>query len=167
LPSGLHGENDGERPRLPIEEGSDTVTPHLVAARRPRRHGGRLALTGAAAASPGAAQAAAAVPDFGPNVTIFDPSMSTSAIKATVDAIAAQQVPDQFGSNRFALLFMPGRYGSAADPLNFNVGYYTEVVGLGALPTDVTVTGTIDVHNQCSGPGDCTALVNFWRSLST
>jgi hypothetical protein len=125
-----------------------------------------LALTGAAAVSPGAAQAAAAVPDFGPNVKILDPSMSTGAIKATVDAIAAQQVPDQFGSNRYALLFMPGRYGSAADPLNFNVGYYTEVVGLGALPTDVTVTGTIDVHNQCSGPGDCTALVNFWRSLS-
>jgi hypothetical protein len=125
-----------------------------------------LALTGAAAASPGAARAAAAVPDFGPNVKIFDPSMSTSAIKAAVDAIAAQQVPDQFGSNRYALLFMPGRYGSASDPLNFDVGYYTEVAGLGSLPTDVTVTGTIDVHNQCFGPGDCTALVNFWRSLS-
>jgi hypothetical protein len=28
------------------------------------------------------------------------------------------------------------------------------------------VNGTIDVYNQCFGPGDCTALVNFWRSLS-
>jgi hypothetical protein len=106
------------------------------------------------------------MPDFGPNVKIFDPSMSTSQIKATVDAIAAQQVPDQFGTNRYALLFMPGSYGSATDPLNFEVGYYTDVAGLGALPTDVNVTGTIDVHNQCFGPGDCTALVNFWRSLS-
>ena len=28
------------------------------------------------------------------------------------------------------------------------------------------MNGTIDVYNQCFGPGDCTALVNFWRSLS-
>jgi hypothetical protein len=61
---------------------------------------------------------------------------------------------------------MPGSYGSAADPLNFQVGYYTEVAGLGSSPTDVSVNGTIDVYNQCFGPGDCTALVNFWRSLS-
>jgi hypothetical protein len=40
------------------------------------------------------------------------------------------------------------------------------VAGLGSSPTDVAVNGTIDVYNQCFGPGDCTALVNFWRSLS-
>ena len=67
---------------------------------------------------------------------------------------------------RYALLFKPGTYGTAAAPLNFQVGYYTEVAGLGSSPSDVTVNGTIDVYNQCFGPGDCTALVNFWRSLS-
>jgi hypothetical protein len=51
-------------------------------------------------------------------------------------------------------------------PLNFQVGYYTDVAGLGSLPTDVSVNGTIDVYNQCFGPNDCTALVNFWRSVS-
>jgi hypothetical protein len=110
-------------------------------------------------------RAAAALPDFGPNVKIFDPSMSTSTIKATVDAIAAQQVPNEFGTQRYALLFMPGTYGSAAAPLNFDVGYYTEVDGLGALPGQVTVNGTIDVYNQCNADG-CFALTNFWRSLS-
>src|SRR6266508_1749289 len=120
-------------------------------------------LAGALAVSEGAG---AATPDFGPNVKIFDPSMSTSEIKAAVDAIAAQQVPNQFGTQRYALLFKPGTYGSAAAPLNFQVGYYTEVAGLGSSPHDVTVNGTIDVYNQCFGPGDCTALVNFWRSLS-
>jgi hypothetical protein len=110
-------------------------------------------------------RAAAALPDFGPNVKIFDPSMSTSTIKATVDAIAAQQVPNEFGTQRYALLFMPGTYGSAAAPLNFDVGYYTEVAGLGALPGQVTVNGTIDVYNQCNVDG-CFALTNFWRSLS-
>jgi hypothetical protein len=118
---------------------------------------GALALAGPAAAS---------TPDFGPNVKIFDPSMSTSQIKSNLDAIAAQQVSNQFGTQRYALLFRPGTYGSAAEPLNFQVGYYTEVAGLGASPNDVAVNGTIDSYNQCFGPGDCTALVNFWRSLS-
>jgi hypothetical protein len=131
---------------------------------------GVLAVSGgtAAASQDAAAQDAAAVaaPDFGPNVKIFDPSMSTSEIKAAVDAVAAQQVSNQFGAQRAALLFMPGSYGSAADPLNFQVGYYTEVAGLGGSPSDVAVNGTIDSYNQCSGPGNCTALVNFWRSVS-
>jgi hypothetical protein len=123
---------------------------------------GAVAISGADAAP----QPAAGVPDFGPNVKIFDPSMSTSEIKATVDAIAAEQIPNQFGTQRYALLFKPGSYGTPTAPLNFQVGYYTEVAGLGSLPGDVAVNGTIDVYNQCFGPGDCTALVNFWRSLS-
>ncbi len=104
-------------------------------------------------------------PDFGPNVTIFDPSMPTSQIQATVDAIANQQVSNQFGSERYALLFKPGTYGSAANPLNFQVGYYTEVAGLGRSPKDVVINGSIDVYNQCENDS-CTALNNFWRSLS-
>ena len=71
-----------------------------------------LAISGAAAASQHA-PGVAGVPDFGPNVKIFDPSMSTSEIKATVDAIAAEQVSNQFGTQRYALLFMPGTYGTA------------------------------------------------------
>src|SRR5919197_1629942 len=114
----------------------------------------------------GAATGAPPPPDFGPNVKIFDPSMSTSEIKAAVDAISSQQVSNEFGTQRYALLFMPGTYGSAAAPLNFQVGYYTEVAGLGSSPGDVTVNGTIDSYNQCFGPGNCTALVNFWRSVS-
>ena len=114
---------------------------------------------GAAAAKP------PAQPDFGPNVVVFDPSMSTSEIQTTVDAIANQQVPNQFGTQRYALLFEPGTYGTASDPLNFQVGYYTSVAGLGQSPGDVTVNGSIYVRNQCAN-GSCVALNNFWRSLS-
>ncbi|MFL5926819.1 MAG: adenylyl cyclase [Gaiellaceae bacterium] len=121
-----------------------------------------LAVSGAAAAS---GSSRLAVPDFGPNVKIFDPSMSTADIKAAVDAVAARQVPNQFGTERDAFLFMPGTYGTAAAPLNFDVGYYTEVAGLGASPGDVTLNGTVDSYNQCDA-SVCTALVNFWRSLS-
>jgi hypothetical protein len=111
-------------------------------------------------------------PDFGPNVKIFDPSMPTSEITATVDAISSQQVDNEMGPQRYALLFKPGVYGTAADPLDFQVGYYTEVAGLGASPispTGVTINGHVDVYNRCldnNGASNCIALDNFWRSLS-
>jgi hypothetical protein len=104
--------------------------------------------------------------DLGPNVRVFDPSMPQSRIQAEVDAIAAAQVDSEMGTGRYALLFKPGTYGTAANPLIFQVGYYTEVAGLGVSPTDVTINGHIDVYNRCLRPDNCIALVNFWRSLS-
>ncbi|HET7555172.1 MAG TPA: hypothetical protein VFJ75_05915, partial [Gaiellaceae bacterium] len=118
-----------------------------------------------AAGSAAAAPPQSGPPDFGPNVIVFDPSMPQSQIQATVDAIAAQQVPNQFGTQRYALLFEPGTYGTPQNPLNFQVGYYTSVAGLGREPGDVVVNGSIYVHNQCTN-GSCVALNNFWRSLS-
>lgn len=108
-------------------------------------------------------------PDFGPNVKIFTPDMSTADIQAAVNAIAAQQTNDEMGSNRYALLFMPGTYGSNAQPLQMKIGYYTELAGLGASPTDVSVNGKIEVYNRCLGDGgtsNCIALNNFWRTLA-
>jgi hypothetical protein len=105
-------------------------------------------------------------PDFGPNVMIFDPSMPTSQIRTAVDTIANQQISNQFGTQRYALLFMPGTYGTAGTPLNFQVGYYTAVAGLGFSPNDVVINGSIDVYYQCAGSNNCIALNNFWRSLS-
>ena len=132
----------------------------------------------AAPAKPAAAAAApvspavhlAGAPNLGPNVYVFTPSMPQSQIQATVNSIANQQISNQFGTQRYALLFEPGTYGSAADPLTFQVGYYTEVAGLGASPGDVTINGTVDVYNQCfpttDGSSNCIALDNFWRSMS-
>jgi hypothetical protein len=139
---------------------------------RPRLDQRLVLLAAAAATALGLAAAASATrsagphqPDFGPNVVIFDPSMPTSEIQARVDAIAAQQVPNQFGTQRYALLFEPGTYGTADNPLNFQVGYYTAVAGVGRSPDDVVVDGSVYVRNQCDS-GNCVALNNFWRSLS-
>jgi hypothetical protein len=104
-------------------------------------------------------------PDFGPNVYVFSPGTPQSEIQAKVNAVASQQVSNQFGTQRYALLFQPGTYGSKANPLNFQLGYYTAVAGLGLSPHDVVINGSIDVYNQCSG-SFCTALNNFWRSMS-
>ena len=123
------------------------------------------ALVGLLSSFAAAGTASAAGPDFGSKVMIFDPSMPTGQIQAAVDAVASQQVSNQFGPQRYALLFKPGTYGSSTVPLNFQVGYYTSVAGLGLSPNDVVINGSVYVHNQCDG-GSCTALNNFWRSLS-
>ncbi len=112
------------------------------------------------------AQASSSQPNFGSSVYIFNPSMSQSTIQATVDMVANQQLSNQFGTQRDALLFEPGTYGSTTTPLNFQVGYYTTVAGLGLSPNDVVINGSVNVYNQCFGTNNCTALVNFWRSLS-
>ena len=155
----------------------------------PRRRHGRLrrlavvaVATGALVASGGAAAAhgvsgvpaaaPATVPDLGPNVHVFDPSMPTAEIKAVFDEIHAQQVDDEMGTERYGLYFLPGTYGSAEEPLQVQVGYYTEVAGLGASPGDVQINGKIEVRNRCfddpSNPEfvGCFALNNFWRALS-
>jgi hypothetical protein len=124
------------------------------------------ALAVAVAALVWAGGAYATPPDLGPNVTIFDPSMSTADIAAQMNAVAAQQVSNEFGTQRHAFLFMPGTYGSPTTPLQTQIGYYTQVAGLGRSPDDVDVTGALDVFNQCDASGSCTGLTNFWRSMS-
>lgn len=129
----------------------------------------------AAATAPAAAAAASLCPDanvaaFGPNVCVFSPAMSQAAIQNDLNAIATQQVPvaSQFSSQRYAVLFRPGTYGSADNPLVFQVGYYTQVAGLGSMPQDTVINGAIDVFNNLctAGTSDCNSDDNFWRSLS-
>nr|WP_062339286.1 hypothetical protein [Herbidospora sakaeratensis] len=113
-----------------------------------------------------AATAAAPVTDLGSNVTVFDPGMPQSTIQATLDAAHAAQVDNEMGTTRHAYLFKPGTYGSAEQPLHFKVGYYTEIAGLGASPTDVVINGKVEVYNRCLTPTNCIALTNFWRTIS-
>jgi hypothetical protein len=125
-----------------------------------------------AAPSPPAASICpdASTATFGPNVCVFTPSMTQAQIQADLNAISTQQVPvaSQFDNQRYAIFFEPGTYGSAADPLVFQVGYYTEVAGLGALPQDTVINGAVEVFNNLctAGTSNCNADDNFWRSLS-
>jgi hypothetical protein len=94
--------------------------------------------------------------DLGPNVIVFDPSMGTGAIQAQLDTVFSSQETNQFGPQRYALLFKPGTYA-----VNANVGFYTSVGGLGLSPGDVTVQGvTVD-----AGWFGGNATQNFWRSV--
>jgi hypothetical protein len=134
---------------------------------------GAALIAGALMAAPAHAAPPRAVdpfdPDFGPNVTVYSPDTPVDEIEAELDALADQQRNAEMSSVRKAVLFLPGQYGSAQNPLQFDVGYYTEVAGLGASPTDVDINGSIEVYNRClenNGTSNCIALVNFWRTIS-
>jgi hypothetical protein len=126
-------------------------------------------LTGTAVASESHHDHGPAGQDLGANVTIFDPGMPVAEIQATLDAVYAQQVDNEMGTQRYAFLFKPGTYGTDDHPLQIKVGYYTEISGLGLDPTDVVINGKVEVYNRClenGGTSNCLALVNFWRTLS-
>jgi hypothetical protein len=94
-------------------------------------------------------------PDFGPNVIIFEPAMTN--IQARIDSVFQQQERNQFGSDRFAYLFKPGKY-----ELDVQVGFYMQVLGLGQKPDDVEIKGA--VRSKARWLGNHNATCNFWRS---
>ena len=95
---------------------------------------------------------------FGPNVYVFDASMPAADIQNTATDIFSKMESNQFGPERFALLFKPGTYN-----VNFNVGFYTHVAGLGRNPDDVHVRGGVNVNAQWMPNANATC--NFWRTL--
>ena len=105
---------------------------------------------------------------LGSNVIVFTPSESEATIQSQLNSLGTQQNPNQFGTQRYELLFEPGTYGTSASPLDFQVGYYEAVAGLGQNPSQTVINGTIDSYNQCPGgvQTNCNATDNFWRSVT-
>ena len=95
-------------------------------------------------------------PDFGPHVLIFDPSMTT--IQSQLDAVFAKQESSQFGPERVAYFFKPGKYD-----LDVQVGFYMQVLGLGRSPDDVAITGA--VRSKANWMRNHNATCNFWRCV--
>ena len=117
----------------------------------------RLAFTvGLLAAALPTLAAKGAKPEFGPNVLLFDPSMPSQAIQKQIDAVYAVQEHNEFSSQRNALLFLPGSYS-----VNLPVGFYTEVMGLGASPNATKITGNMhaDANHEHNN-----ATTTFWRA---
>ena len=94
-------------------------------------------------------------PDLGPNVLVVDPG--EPGAQATANALFAEQERAHFTDRRRAILLKPG-----AHQLDLNIGFFTQVAGLGLRPGDVTVTG--HVHAEADWANGM-ALVNFWRGV--
>ncbi|MFF0739205.1 discoidin domain-containing protein [Streptomyces sp. NPDC004111] len=93
--------------------------------------------------------------DLGPNVHVFDPS--TPGIQAKLDQVFKEQESAQFGTGRHAFLFKPGTYQG----LNAQIGFYTQIAGLGLKPDDTLINGDVTVD---AGWFNGNATQNFWRS---
>jgi len=113
-----------------------------------------VAVFGAVTYPAGPGQATA--PDFGPNVLIFDPSMTN--IQSQIDDVFSRQERSQFGSTRYAYLFKPGKYN-----LDVQLGFYMQVLGLGQSPDSVVITGA--VRSKARWMRNNNATCNFWRSV--
>jgi hypothetical protein len=94
---------------------------------------------------------------LGPNVLIFDPGMSFSDIQLQADNVFKTQESNQFGEQRYALLFKPGAYDAKVQ-----VGFYTTVSGLGGTPDAVTITGGVYTTAAWFNGN---ATQNFWRGI--
>jgi hypothetical protein len=107
-------------------------------------------------ATGGSASATGVRPDFGPNILIFDSSMPAAEIQQKIDKVYAIEEHSEFGSQRYALVFLPGEYHA-----DVPIGFYTEVLGVGASPDDVLIEG--NVHADASLPHN-NATCTFWRA---
>ena len=100
--------------------------------------------------------ASGAKPDFGPNVLIFNSSIPAATIQEQINKVYATQRDNEFGPARNALMFLPGYYN-----VDVPIGFYTQVLGLGASPDNVHIKG--NVHADASVE-DNNATTTFWRA---
>ena len=94
---------------------------------------------------------------FGPNVYVFDQTVAPATINAQLNKLNGE---GQFSTNRYAVLFKPGSYGSSSGPVTAPVGFYESVAGLGETPGQVTITGGLTADQLIDG----NMTQNFWRS---
>ncbi|MFG3556173.1 discoidin domain-containing protein [Micromonospora sp. NPDC047557] len=95
-------------------------------------------------------------PNLGPNTYVFDPSTPTSTIQSRLNTLFTQQETNQFGPQRYAVLFKPGTYTA-----DVNLGFFTQVAGLGMSPDDVNLNGHVRTEAFWMGGN---ATQNFWRA---
>jgi hypothetical protein len=153
LPAGLAISSSGLITGTPTTAATSTAT---VTAKDATGASGSASFGWTVSTVGGGCPAQSNTPNFGPNVHIFDPSMSSATTQSTLDSVFNAQKLNQFGTRRDALLFKPGTYSNTA-----NMGYYTSIQGLGQNPDDVTINGDVTV-DAFDGTGNATQ--NFWRS---
>ena len=83
--------------------------------------------------------------------------MPAAEIQKQIDGVYSVEQHSEFGPARYALLFLPGKYH-----VDVPVGFYTQVLGLGASPDAVEIHG--NVHADASLPRN-NATCTFWRAV--
>lgn len=100
--------------------------------------------------------------EFGENVWFFTPEDDVKEVQAVLDDIYRRQEAAQFGSDRDAVYFMPGKYDES---LRVNVGFYTQISGLGISPKEVEIPSLQCMARWLRRPNNNNATCNFWRGV--
>lgn len=99
---------------------------------------------------------------FGENVYIFSPEDNPGEVQQVLDDLWEQQETNQFGDERYSVLFLPGEYD---DSIKVQVGYYMQVSGLGMLPTDTRIPALECSATWLGDDSNHNATCNFWRGV--
>lgn len=98
---------------------------------------------------------------FGESMVIFSPQDDQARINKKMDAIYKKQKDAQFGPDRFGVYFLPGDYTKGQPNHVYNIGYYTSINGLGAVPTQTKLANVASPAALPDNNGTC----NFWISM--
>ena len=98
---------------------------------------------------------------FGETVLFYDPKFDDgNTITADINGIHERDTfRGEFTAKRHALYLKPGEYKDFGE---LRIGFYTSFSGLGALPTDTKLYGSIAVPPHL---GNNNATCTFWRSV--
>ncbi len=99
---------------------------------------------------------------FGENVYIFSPEDDPIEVQQVLDDLWEQQEANQFGEERYSVLFLPGEYDES---IKVQVGYYMQVSGLGMLPTDTQIPELECSATWLGDESNHNATCNFWRGV--
>lgn len=104
---------------------------------------------------------------FGNNVYVFDSSMDDAELNKMLARIYKQQRFNAFGDQRYAILFMPGSYGSKEN-IDIRTGYYTQILGLGGTPEQTSIIGALRTQdwpppNSAEPTEGLGSTQNYWR----
>ena len=95
---------------------------------------------------------------FGPHAYVFSPKDDPAEIHRITEEVFKKQHHRQFGEERYAFLFLPGDYVAAK---TINVGYYTQILGLGKTPDEVRLCNVKTPAALENNNATC----NFWVGI--
>lgn len=95
---------------------------------------------------------------FGDGAYIFNDTDDKAAVNKVINDIFEQQHYSQFGDNRYALMFKSGDY-TGFDVVQ--IGYYTQILGLGTDPTKVKLNNVKTPAALSNNNATC----NFWVGI--
>lgn len=97
---------------------------------------------------------------LGENTYVFSPYDDPDEVGRVCASIFRNQEKNQFGGERYALLFKSGIYDEKISP---KIGFYTHIAGLSLSPEDTVLASLNCEARWLGGSSNHNATCNFWR----